>query len=74
VTSAIDAETAEAFTRKLELFEQGLSPRDQTILRAVLESAMGPWERAAARPVSEILEPEEAELLAELLAEDPDQN
>lgn len=73
MTAAIEPETAEAFTRKLELFEQHLSLRDRAILLSLLQAAMDPWARAAARPISDVLDPEEAALLAELCAETPNQ-
>jgi hypothetical protein len=64
VSDGIDVET---LAQKLDAFAQTLTPRERGVLRAALASAMGPWERAAARPAAEVLEPEEAALLAELL-------
>jgi hypothetical protein len=64
---AVDESTAVAFAAHLEQFAAQLTGRETTILRALLYDAMGPWERLAARPVHEILRPEEADLTEQLV-------
>ncbi|MFG3266193.1 hypothetical protein [Streptomyces bobili] len=66
-----DAPTSNSFGVSLQRFASGLSPSEHAILLAVLNTAMGPWQRMAARPADELLEPAEAQLL-DRLAKRPD--
>ncbi|MFD5556746.1 hypothetical protein ACFWIA_23255 [Streptomyces sp. NPDC127068] len=63
----IDAPTAEAFSAALDRFSTSLSDADRAILVAVLNAAMGPWERMAAHPVEKLLDPADARLVEQLV-------
>ncbi|MFG2343268.1 hypothetical protein [Streptomyces phaeochromogenes] len=65
--TAIDAPAGDDFGVSLQRFASGLSPSEHAILVAVLNTAMGPWKRMAARPVEELLEPAEAQLVDRLM-------
>jgi hypothetical protein len=64
---SIDATTADAFAAALDRFASGLSRSDQAILATVLDAATGPWERMAARPAEELLDPADAQLVERLV-------
>jgi hypothetical protein len=63
----IDAATTDAFAAALDRFDAGLSSSDHAILVAVLNAAMGPWERMAARPAEDLLDPADAQLVERLV-------
>ena len=54
------------FVAALRDFASELPASDHAILVAVLNAAMGPWERMAARPAEEFLDPAEVELVDRL--------
>ncbi|MFI6150488.1 hypothetical protein [Streptomyces sp. NPDC051109] len=66
-----DASPGDGFAVSLERFASALSPSEHTILIAALNAATEPWMRMAARPVEELLEPEEAQLLDHLVKRPP---
>ena len=68
IQSPFDDSVATSFACHLNLFARGLSNQQKTILKAILHDAMGPWERLNRTPVDQILNPDEAELLDLLLA------
>lgn len=64
---AIDSTTTDAFAAALDRFATGLSSTDHAILVAVLNAAMGPWERMAVRPAEELLDATDAQLVERLV-------
>ncbi|MFB7666492.1 hypothetical protein ACFC1R_21490 [Kitasatospora sp. NPDC056138] len=65
--TTIDDSTTDSFAAALDRFATGLSGPDHAILVAVLNAAMGPWERMAARPAQELLDPADAQLVERLV-------
>ncbi|MGE7437785.1 MULTISPECIES: hypothetical protein [Kitasatospora] len=63
----IDATAADSFVVALDRFAAELSCSEHDILVAVLNAAMGPWERMAARPAEELLDPSDAQLVERLV-------
>ncbi|MEU4848277.1 hypothetical protein [Streptomyces gilvosporeus] len=64
----ISAVSTASFTAAVTRFATGLSDSERHILAAALDSAKGPWQRMAARPAEELLDPAEARLLDRLVA------
>ncbi|MGW4759538.1 hypothetical protein [Streptomyces chartreusis] len=64
--SGLDHPTGGDFATALSGFASGLSPAEHAILVAALNAAMGPWERMAARPAEELLDPRDARLVERL--------
>jgi hypothetical protein len=71
VRAADDASAGDGFAVSLERFASALSPSERAILVAALNVATEPWKRMAARPVEELLEPAEAQLLDQLVKRPP---
>jgi len=68
--SVINENTVDAFAAHLESFADTLSDHERTALQSLLTSVLDPWERMRLRDPSQILSPEETEILRALEAEE----
>ncbi|MFJ8622776.1 hypothetical protein ACIRD3_08000 [Kitasatospora sp. NPDC093550] len=66
VSAAELAAAVDAFATELAAFAATLPDTDRAILGTALGTAMGPWERMARRPATDLLTPVEAELVDRL--------